>query len=170
MEINNKGFTLVELVIVVGLTAILTIAITAIIMSSLLTSNRIRTLVDVRQSGSYAISQIEKMIRGAQSMPSSACTTANAITINNFDGDDTTFSLVNVGGVDKIASVSATKPSTYYLTPDGMEVENFSITCTPLVKPTSVKVSFTIKNISSSTRPFENASVDFQTSIRPRNN
>lgn len=165
MEIKNKGYTLVELVIVVGLTAILTVAITAIMMSSLLSSNRVRTQVSVRQAGDYAMAQMERMIRGAQSFPSDACATANQIKIKNFDGNNTTFNLALDGDVYRIASQSG---STEFITPNNMNIEpsTFSITCTPEL----VTISFTIKNKSTSTRPFDTAKVDYVSSIRPRNN
>lgn len=172
----KNGYTLIELVIVVGLTAILTVSITAIMMSSLLSSRRVRTQVSVRQAGDYAITQMERMIRGAQSFPIVACdpaTSPNQISFNNFDGKDTTFSKITVGDVDLIASSSALTATTEYITPDNMHITAFSITCDPPSGiPDLVTISFTIENYTPTlvTSPFDKVSVVYKTSIKPRNN
>lgn len=69
MKLNKKsrGFTLIELVVVVGIL----ITVGAILLNTLVIVLRVaiktNTLTEVRQNGGYALSQITKMLRDAKS-------------------------------------------------------------------------------------------------------
>lgn len=174
MELKkNKGYSLIELTIVVGLTSILAIAIAAIMMSSLLSSTRIRTAIKVRQTGDQALSQLQQLIRNARAVD--LCVSDDPTPENDYlivtgqDGNQTTIETEEIAtGYYRIASSSAI--TTYYLNTDDTPASAFNLTCLPSdAAPTLVRVSFTLTNSASSARPFENPNIIFETSAALRN-
>lgn len=176
MEINSKnsnqnGFSLVELIVVVGLTAILAITITAISMSSLLSSSRVRNLVKVKQTGDYALTQMQQLIRNAKTIVecSDTGTTDDYIIITGQDGGVSTIQTELIATNEyKIASVSG-GISRYYNSEE-IPANSFDLTCTPTsTNPDLVKVTFTLSNNTQSSRVYDKSTVDFETSIEIRN-
>lgn len=159
----QKGYSLIELTIVVGLVAILGVGISSVVLMSLVTTNRTRNLTHVRETSDYAILQIKQQVRNARSIVS--CT-GNSLTLIGQDGGITTFSLETVGSYERIASNSG-----IYLTPSDIDIENFSLTCLPdETEPELVKLSFETQLASEGLRESENPLTNFETSITLRNN
>ncbi|MFH2019731.1 MAG: hypothetical protein ABII80_03910 [bacterium] len=163
----KKGYSLVELTISVGLISLLTISISAIVLSSIISSHRLRALVRIRQVGDYTIGQLERLVRNARSIESCS-STAHTLSLTNQDGNLT--NILFDGGTSRIASSSASQ--SFYLTPTDLSVSAFSLTCQPSdLFPELVNVSFTLENaLNANTRTIENPSIDFSTSIELRNN
>ncbi len=158
MELK-KGFSLIELTIVIGLIALLTLAISAIMLTSIGTSNRIRTATRVKQAGSFVIDQLQAILRSAKSVTSCDSVLAT-ITVVNQDGTSST--IRESGG--RIAS-----DATFFISPENMTVSSYSLICEPSdTEPTLVKVLFDMKN-SQVTRESENPTLHFETSINLRN-
>lgn len=161
---SPKGFSLIELIVVIGLISLLTLAISSIMLTSVITSTRIRTTTKVKQAGNYALTQIQGMIRNTKSV--TLCdSTAHSLEIVGTDGGTTTiFSTLDDDGVDRIASGSAT-----YLTPATINVTSFTLTCSPSdTEPKLVKVSFDLQDNSSDTS-VRNPILHFETSVNLRN-
>lgn len=74
---NNKGFTLVELLVVMVVLLTVGTIIGVILFSAFRGANKTNTIIQVRQNGSYAIAQMEKTIRGAYSL--------DGMSLNNID-------------------------------------------------------------------------------------
>lgn len=178
MELNKKknkqkGYSLIELTVVVGLTSILAIAITAIMMSSLLSSSRVRTLIKIRQAGDLALTQVQQLVRNAKSIDE--CSSSNENSTNDYlvltsqDGEQTTIQTEEITpGFYKIASTSAVR--TRYLNTEDVPAQSFNLTCEPSdTNTTLVKVSFALVNETASGRPFDSPTVNFETSIELRN-
>lgn len=155
----SKGFSLIELTIVIGLIALLTLAISAIMLTSIGTSNRIRTTTRVKQAGSFVIDQLQSILRSAKSV--TICdNTLYTITVVNPDGSSST--IRSTGG--RIASDAVD-----YISPENMTVSGFSLACEPsITDPNLVKVKFDLKS-SQITRASENPNLHFETSINLRN-
>ncbi len=162
--VKKIGFSLIELIVVIGLLSLLTLAISSIMLTSVMTSNRIRTTTKVKQSGNYAIGQLQGMIRNAKIV--TGCDGANnSITIVNPDGG-TTILLAEIDddGVNRIASNSGT-----YLTPSSISTSSWSLTCEPSdTEPTLVKLSFDLQDTQVS-RNTQNPLLHFETSANLRN-
>jgi len=160
--VTKQGFSLIELIVVMGLISLLMLAISGIMLMSIVSSNRIRTTTNVKQAGNYALGQIQGLIRNAKQIVS--CNTSNAtIVIVNPDGESTTIQAIEVGLDTRISSNSGV-----YLTSDNLTVPTFSIECFPdTITPTLIKVSFELKN--NSTTAINNPSLHFETSVSPRN-
>lgn len=158
--VNKSGFSLIELVVVIGLLSLLILAITSTSLMSVISSNRIRTTTKVKQAGNYALDQISTLIRNSKAI--TACDDVQeTLTLINQNGDQTTFSIEN----DKIASNSGT-----YLTPDNLSVANFDFTCLPdTTNPNFIKLSFDLKETLIIDRQSSNPTLHFETSTSLRN-
>lgn len=164
----KPGFSLVELTVVIGLLGLLILAISSTMLMSVISSNRIRTTTKVKQTGNYALGQIQSMLRSAKAI--TACNSdpsIPSITILNPDGQATTVgSELDSNGYAHIASNSG-----YYLTTPNTDMgTSFRLTCEPSDdEPALVKISFDLKDIVSTRRTTENPLLHFETSINLRN-
>ena len=117
MEIK-QGFSIIELVVVIGLISLLALAMSAILLTTIVSSNRVRNATAVKQAGDYAITQIQSIVRNSRSITSCDPDTTT-IVLENQDGNITTITL----GINQIASNSAS------LIPTDLAVSSPSITC-----------------------------------------
>ncbi len=95
---KNKGFTLLELLVVMVVLISTGIVIGGILFSSLRGVTKTNTLTAVRENGDFAISQIVKMIRNAKEFKGVST-----------DGE-TFFNDCSVGGVPKYYHIKITSP------------------------------------------------------------
>lgn len=160
----KRGFSIIELIIVVGLIAILMLAISSSMLMSIISSTRIRTATKTKQAGNYALDQIQTLIRNSKDII--GCN-SDVVTVINQDGTDSIISLVG----DRLSS-----GSDIYLTPVGTTTTATSLfTCLPSDtteatenKTNLIKISFNLQD-SVSSRPTENPLLHFETSINLRN-
>ena len=89
----KNGFTLVEMLIVVTLLGIFSVAVTQVFFTILRTQIKSESVEEVKRSGDYAFTVMETMIRNAKSVNVPSCNTFNrqSIEIKNPDGGITTF-------------------------------------------------------------------------------
>lgn len=162
---NLKGFSLIELIIVVGLISLLMLAISSTMLMSIMSSNRIRNSTKIKQAGSYAIGQIQGLIRNASDATCILDSGTDSITTKNVTGGETQITAVSVGSDIRIASNSGV-----YLTPEKLKVTSFNLDCLPnSTEPSLVKVSFDLQSSQASTRQTENPTLHFETSVSLRN-
>jgi prepilin-type N-terminal cleavage/methylation domain-containing protein len=164
----KRGFSLIELIVVIGLLGLLMLAISSTMLMSIVSSNRVRVTTKTKQAGNYAIGQIQGLIRNAKDL--TACSTgANTVTITNPDGNSTQIFAEN----SRIASGSGT-----YLTPANLAVSagSFKIICLPDTTPPAtpgnitnlIKISFDLNGLNS-VDSIQTPSLHFETSINLRN-
>jgi prepilin-type N-terminal cleavage/methylation domain-containing protein len=163
--VKKSGFSLIELTVVIGLLSLLILAISSTMLMSIVSSNRIRTITKVKQSGNYALGQIQGMLRSAKSVTSCVPNTVDpsnpSVTFINPDGGETQFLLE----VDRISSNSG-----IYLTPENIEASSLNLTCEPTTtEPTLIKVSFDLMNKLTTGQSINNPILHFETSINLRN-
>jgi len=155
----KKGTSIIELVVVIGLISLLALAMSAIMLTTIVSSNRIRRVTQVKQAGDYVINQVQTLIRNARYIES--CDPANdVLTTLNPDGKTTEILLEN----GRIASNSGT-----YMTSDTLTASNFTLSCEPTDNPVLIKIEFdmTQKTVSGNAR--ENSSLHFETTTNLRN-
>jgi prepilin-type N-terminal cleavage/methylation domain-containing protein len=167
----NKGFTLIEMLVVVVLIGLLFTTGSLVFMASLKASSKSQVMTVIKQEGNYALGMMERMIRNARKV--NVCQSAsnnNLITITNPDQGTTTFHFVNDGTVWRIASQSAGLGDAYLtnakVTVDTTKSYYFNCTAGP---PDQVEIVFTLKQKGSSDRPEEQSSLDFKTTVVLRN-
>lgn len=158
---QKKGYSLIELTIVVGMVSVLSITISAIVLSTIVNSNRIRNQVRIRQAGDYAVGQMQTMIRNARKIVS--CNSAtDTLTVKGQDLGDTSFSLSG----SRIASGSAG----VFLTPSDVSVSNFDLRCLPSdTEPKLVQIGFTVDTSTTGERATESPPQTFSVSVGLRN-
>ena len=158
MEIK-KGTSIIELVVVVGLISLLALAMSAIMLTTIVSSNRVRRLTQIKQAGDYALTQIQTLIRNARSIELCDPDTDLLMTVNP-DGGTTEISLEN----GRIASNSGV-----YLTQDTLTASAFSLTCEPATEPVLFQISFDLSQGNSSGNARESATLHFETTTTLRN-
>ena len=169
-NINESGFSLIEIMVVITIFAILGIIVTSSIILTLAGTKKSESLIRVRDNLNYSLSVIERNIRNANSIPISDCTGTPSTTLNYLDqnGNPTSFSCITFGTDSYIASGSA-NPSR--LTSDSIKIVDCSnvFTCTPsdANTPPFVTIDLTVQDASSS--GVQSAEVTAQTQIYLRN-
>ena len=95
--VNNMGISLIEILIVIGIFAVLGIISTRAILLSLQGSKKGDAQVKVRENLDYAVSVIERQLRNAGSI--SPCPNVDPLVISYSDSNDvsSSFSCINVG-------------------------------------------------------------------------
>ncbi len=161
--VTKRGFSLIELTVVIGLISLLTLAITSALLMSVVSSNRIRTATKIKQAGNFALDQMQGLIRNARNLDT--CDSAGgSITVNNPDGGTTTLTQESDGNYTRVASNSG-----IYLTPSNLEVTNFTLACTPSDStPSLITITFDLhdpQNLSSRESP----TLHFETAVNLRN-
>lgn len=161
---NYKGFTLLEILVVITIFAILGILVTQSILLTLRGSQKSETTLKVRENISYAVSVMDRQIRNADSV--SPCPNSDTTTLHYVDqyGKSSTFSCVGVGTNDSyIASGSAR------LTNSDIAVTNCSISCNSGTSTSPSYVSITLSVQDSSITGVTNTSISSTTTIQLRN-
>lgn len=160
---KKTGFTLVEILVTIGILGIIVVVASNLFFSLLKGSMKTKTLQTVKQNGTYAISVMERMIRNARGIET--CTSAmKKIKITNPDMRTTEFDLTG----PQIASNSGN-----FLTSNEVKVESSKVNqfdCVPgNGKPAVVTIQFSLSQAALANRPEEEASVTFQTTVSLRN-
>lgn len=158
MALKKNGFTLVELLVVVGITAMAGIMVANIFLTNLRTTAKAKALTEVKQNGDYALAVMERMIRNAKEL--SPCSGSGmSLTLLNPDEDTTTFDCSG----DQIASNSG------FLSANNLKVTNCSLICEkPQGKPAVVTISFTLKKKGAALGKEFTAEIPFQTTVSTR--
>lgn len=137
---KQKGMSIIEILIVVGIFSVLGILTTRAIILTVGGGKKSENLIKVRENVNYSLAVIERQLRNADSITD--CTNSNTQKISYLDqnGVASSFSCANIGSstIGYVASGSAK------LTSDTVDVTNCSFTCVNGVQR-SVKVSLEAK-------------------------
>jgi len=162
--VKKSGFSLIELIIAIGLVAILMLAISSSLLMNIISSNRIRNMTKIKQAGNYALDQIQSIIRNSKDITLCNATTVSVI---NQDGTSSTITLTS----NRLAT-----NADIYITPANLDVDATTLfTCLPndttsttTEKTNLIKISFTLREINIAVNK-ENPILQFETSINLRN-
>jgi prepilin-type N-terminal cleavage/methylation domain-containing protein len=168
---KQLGFTLLEMLVVITLTVILSVSAASLFFTTLVGNTKKESLSTVKQEGDYTISQLEFLLRNAVSLvpPVAASCTNNmsSITFKLNDGGITTLSKIN----GKIASQSASSATPVYLTSDSVVLASgprFDCTQASVNKGTYIKISFTLSKLSPDFNTPTDVTETFTTSVNVR--
>lgn len=164
MEIAKKGNSIIELTVVVGLVSLLALAMSAIMLTTMTSSTRVRRLTKIKQAGDYALTQIQTQIRNTREVISCS-PDDDTLSLRGQDGGVTDLLLESDSGVGRIASNSGV-----YITPTDLSVSNFTISCEPTsTEPTLFKFAFDLTDPNPNLKTSENSSLHFETTTGLRN-
>lgn len=141
---SKTGFTLIELLIVSGLTTMLLLTVTAMFMTFLTSSTNTSIRRVLNREGTYALNQIEFLLRNARSV---VCNPGNSIEVISIDDRVSTLSYDGAAPTTRIASASAT--TTTYLTSTAVGVSGGSFSCDNVGDKTFVNVAFNLQKLNS---------------------
>lgn len=178
----EKGFTLVELLAVIMVIGVIGGVAGAILISTLVGTNKTNALDNVRQNGNYALLQISKQVEFSRNFygvstngtsyvtdctmpvisPTPTPTQYNFIKIMSGDGQAITFSC----GSSTISSNSAS-----LIDASNVKTTSCFFTCSQdnLVLPPTIGINFTLSQSKSGNFTENNTSVTFNTSVTLRN-
>lgn len=157
-----RGFSLLEILVVVSIFAVLGILITRSVLLTLGGGKKSESLIKVRENLDYSVGIIERQLRNANMI--TACPNPDPSVISYYDqnGNLATFSCVGVGTRGYIASGEAR------LSSDTVNITDCSFTCaTASGTPSSVTINLTAKDASVSGS--ENSTVTTKTQVFLRN-
>ncbi len=180
---STKGFTLLEVMIVLSVMAIIIPAMFTLYFASLRAQRKVMVIRDSKRNGDNALNTIETLIKqNAVSIhiaepPSATNQICNSTTPSSSgqqlffkDKDGTWFSFLSSG--DKIASYSASLSgnSTEYLTNTKSLISSFTLSCDYVtnISPPLVSISFTIAQNGPTGRAEEVSLMNYQTKIKLR--
>ncbi len=170
LQRNLAGFTLIEVLVVMGVFVTVSGIILSILFVSLRGSRKSDLIVSVRQNGDVAMSQMVRMIRYAKSLDSpTSCVPSvvylNSITITSADDNQTVFSCPVSSGTG-ISSNSAS-----LIDVNAVAVSSCSFSCTQasLSDPPSITINFILSALGGGNLVEGQTSIPFQTSVTMRN-
>jgi len=174
--IRNKGFTLIEILVVVGLLAMAAVIGANLFFTTFRSSTKTKILTVVKQNGDYALSVMERLIRDAEEVITNSdgdvCESGmNKIKVKRLDGSKIEFECLDEGTLTGyIASTSAVRAR---LISDEVKLDSCSFDCSQEeinpFNPQSVMIKFTLSQAGGAARVEEQASIDFQTTVTTRN-
>ena len=162
----SRGYTLLELVVSIGIIGILAVSATALFFSAIRGGGKVDVATEVKQNGQHALNTIEQITRNALDV--NCLGVPDSVTLTARDGNDVTFSCQDIGSGGYIASTSATLVR---LTSQEVEVTACSFSCDEDVdnlRGPLIGVSFTVTQAGTAGDVSESASVDFATTVQIR--
>jgi len=124
----NAGFTLLELIMVVALTAMISVGVTHSFVTTLRGSNHATQLSYVKEEGDYAITTFERAIRNSKSVIT--CTPSmSELRVQDFSIPPNTFRYFLMAGRLRIDETIAGVTTTRTLTSDRVTISNLAFNC-----------------------------------------
>lgn len=161
---NSKGFSLVEMLVVILIFAAVGILSTNAVSLTLRSSRKSESLLRVRESVNYSLSVIERHIRNVGTIPS--CTGVNAASISYLtpDGQLGSFTCISPGVGGYIASGSAN----IRLTSNDISITSCVFKCTQvdLNNPPVVRLSVSAEDATSIASEKGTVSTDIEIATR----
>lgn len=167
------GYTLVELVVVIGIVVVLLITATSLFYTTLIGGNKTNSAEAVKQAGQYALNQMSYLVYNARKITTNnqAQTCASSMVslgVQNQDLATTVLASQTVSGKIRIASNSGV-----YLTPGNMTISSgptFDCTSPGNGSPSTVTISFTLqKGVVGTDKARDIVSIPFTTKVTLRN-
>lgn len=178
----QSGFTLMEILISVGILATVGILIVQVVFTTTRANTKSALLADIKQNGEFAMDVMSRQIRGAVAVETNCGveeTTTPSAVIRTLENATTTFLCHSDGVAARIASMDA-QANISYLTGNAVTLSasglatcddstlNFScLFATGIAQP--VTIQFTLRHLGQGTSPYDVAERSFTNSVNVRN-
>jgi prepilin-type N-terminal cleavage/methylation domain-containing protein len=153
MKKLNKGYTLIEMLVVIVIFATVALVASETLILTLRGTRKANAVSKVRQDVDYALGSMERQLRGAK-LITSACTGAasSQISFTDQNGNNVTFSCINVNNSNLPASIASSSGT---LTSSNITISACSFTCTPGngSSPTQVTMNINAKDLAGQNAP-----------------
>src|SRR4030042_7212941 len=113
---SQKGFTVMEILVSVGILAIVSTLIVRVMFTATHVNKKTGLVMDIKHNGNFALDVISRMVRSAKVINVSCAPgdeTAPSVDITNPDNNITTLTCLSDGSAARIASVSGTGAIAY---------------------------------------------------------
>lgn len=179
---KNSGFTLLEILISVGILAIVGTLIAQVVFTTAHVNKKTEILTDIKQDGNFALDVIARMVRSAKAIDVLPCAlgelTGSSALITDSDNNVTTLECLSDGNAARIASESAA--GTVYLSGGTVTLSasggtncidsSLVFSCPPAGSIQSqITVTFTLGQVGVPGSTYESGSASFQSTISMRN-
>lgn len=155
----NKGLSLLEILVVMGIFAILGVLATGVITLSLQGSRKGGSMVKVRENVNYAVAIMERQLRNAETITDCTTTGTTSLSYTDATGIPTFFECKDLATNGYVASGSAR------LTNNDVKVTSCSFSCPGSVSiPPQVEINITATDPNAATAK-ESATVSITTMI-----
>lgn len=163
---RRNGFSLFEILVVVGIFAILGVIATQSVILTLRGARKSEAVLKVRENLNYSLAVMERQLRNAEKVTPCPNTDTKVINYTSLEGVDTAFSCMEDAPNDDyyIASGSATR-----LTSDEVKITSCSLACSPGDSQNPPSVTINISAEDKSMQGVEGAKVTASTKIYLRN-
>jgi prepilin-type N-terminal cleavage/methylation domain-containing protein len=161
---NNKGMSLLEILVVVSVFSILGILITRSILLTLGGGKKSESLIKIRENLNYSIAVMERQLRNADSIVD--CSNSDTVSITYLDQNGIASSFSCVAGSGGLAGYVASGSAK--LSSDTVNITNCSFVCASS-SGTPSSVTINLEGTDASTRGIENTIVTAKTQIFLRN-
>lgn len=163
MNKNNKGFSIIEMLVVISIFAVIGVFTTRAISLTLRSSKKSDSLVRVRENVNYSLAVLERQIRNSERVASCTGVATSSITYTSVEGIVSSFSCITPGASGYIASGSAR------LTSSDISITTCSFTCTQTDanNPAVVRINVVAEDATSTS--IEKGTVTAETEIIVRN-
>lgn len=165
---NKKGFTLIEVLVVITILSIIMVFGITVISTVLNGGTKIALVSQIKQNGNYVTEVMSRYIRNATSI-SNAPACGNSLVLVQPDNSEVTFSLLpsDANNNNRIASNSAILTNSDIK--NGVNVSSLNFTCDTTVNPPVVTINFTLTQPLSAGSGVESQSSEtFHTSVSLR--
>jgi prepilin-type N-terminal cleavage/methylation domain-containing protein len=160
---NKKGFSIIEILVVISIFAVIGVLTTSAVSLTLRGGKKSDSLVRVRENVNYSLAVIERQIRNSDVITTCTGSPTSTISYTSLEGISTSFSCVTPGTSGYIASGSARLTST------DISITSCSFTCTQIDanNPPSIRVSVSAEDATSTST--EKGTISTEMEIVTRN-
>lgn len=163
---KQNGYTLLELIVAMGIMGLLVISATALFFSSIRGGGKVDVTTEVKQNGQFALNTMEQLVRNSVGLAACSPSPQTSLTVTARDGAQLTFSCEDLGlETAHIASNSARLTSTSVVVTD----------CSFVCQPSSgsfaaplVTMSFRLRQAGTGGAVAESATAEFSTAVSVR--
>ncbi|MBP6979475.1 prepilin-type N-terminal cleavage/methylation domain-containing protein [Candidatus Curtissbacteria bacterium] len=175
-KINKKGFTIVEVLVVMAILGVVLTAGTSVFISTISTSNKTQAQINVKEAGRNASEQITRKIQAARGL---AQVSSTQVTVIDGDGVSSTLTCINgtvaTNGRLEITNAGLATGLTFYDPADNTKGVNITGCDFQVVngasgkEPPALQYTFNVSQpVGAPTRPEYQASIKIESSVVSR--
>lgn len=161
------GFTLIEILVTVTLTALIMMGISTLFISFITSAGKSRLSQSIRENGTVAMQKMIEELRNAKAIdPTITCdgsTTYNSLSFINTD--ETVSTLAASDGKINLTIVD----SNYFLTSDSNQLSGLEFVCYDSEAAKYIEISFTLASSTATTNSPTHSQLDFKSGVALRN-
>jgi prepilin-type N-terminal cleavage/methylation domain-containing protein len=167
----QAGFTLIEILVTVTLTAIIMLGITSLFISLMTSAGKSRMSQSLRENGTVAMQRMIEELRNAKAIDSSMLTcdgsTPNSSIIFTNNNDEETISSLSA---DNNRIKLTTGSNNYFLTSDTNELRGLEFICYNSSEGAKyIEINFTLASSAATANSPTHSQLDFKSGVALRN-